>query len=192
MIVVTLRDVRHSAVMSCPPSKFLWADRNENGPYPAQCSMPAKASATEPLPVPEQADRGLAALVHVSSVFWPILGPLIGWAVFAKSKPYVAAHGRQALFETLILNLALFVAGLCSLIYTITRIVHFIQTNWVDFTWQEFVVRFLLGWIALALLGLVNTVVSILQAYRAWKGHWPRAARASGGTTSSDSSLGRL
>lgn len=124
--------------------------------------------------VPEvnQTDRSLAAGVHVASIIWPLLGPVIGWVVF-RGKPFVAAHAKQALLETLVLKVGLFVAFVASTVYTVTRIVHFVQTNWVDFTWQEFLLRFVVGWIVLALLGFFNTVMSVVQAIRAFQGRWP-------------------
>jgi len=134
------------------------------------------ASRAGSLAVVETSDRMLGAGVHVSSIFWPLLGPLVGWLVFRKQKPYVAAHARQALFETIVLNVGLFLALIASTAYTLVRINHFVQTNWVDFTWQEFLVRFLIGWILLALLQLANTVFSIIQAIGALNGRWPRSA----------------
>jgi uncharacterized Tic20 family protein len=140
--------------------------------------MPAVESSYEArsLIVTDRTDRALGAAVHVSSVFWPLLGPLVGWALFRKSKPFVTAHAKQALFETVFLNVALLLALVASTTYTVFRIVHFVQTNWVDFNLAEFIVRFLVGWIALAVLQFANTVFSVFQAWKAWKGTWPRSA----------------
>ena len=127
------------------------------------------------LVVPNASDRILGASVHVSSIFWPLLGPLVGWLAFRKQKPYVAAHARQALLETALLSVGLFLALVASTAYTVVRISHFIQTNWADFTWQEFIFRFLAGWILLAVLELANTFFSIVQAVGALNGRWPRS-----------------
>ena len=122
----------------------------------------------------DKPDRSWAAAVHVSSIFWPLIGPIVGWAVFNKSRPFVAAHAKQALMEAIVLNVTLFLMGLVSLTYTIVRIVHFIQTNWRDFSWQEFLLRFIIGFIVLGLLELINIAISINQARTAWKGQWPK------------------
>lgn len=127
----------------------------------------------EPVAKPvSSSDRSLAAGVHVASIIWPLLGPIVGWVVF-RSKPFVAAHARQALLETLVLKVGLFLALVGSTVYTVTRIAHFVQTNWADFSWQEFVLRFVIGWIVLGLLGFFNTVMSVVQAIRAFQGRWP-------------------
>lgn len=119
-----------------------------------------------------QTDRSLAAGVHVASIIWPLLGPIIGWVVF-RTKPFVAAHAKQALLETLVIKVGLFLALVLSTAYTITRIIHFTQTNWADFSWQEFLLRFVVGWAAVALLGFFNTVMSVMQALKAYRGRWP-------------------
>lgn len=123
---------------------------------------------------PTRADRGWAAAVHVASIPWPLIGPLVGWALFAKKSRYVAAHAKQALLETIVLNVGLFVLALASFTYTVVRIVHYVQTNWADFSWQEFLIRFLVGWILLGLLELFNIVWSVKQAVDAWNGKVPK------------------
>lgn len=113
----------------------------------------------------------------MSSIFWPIIGPLVGWVVFQRSKPFVASHAKQALLEVIVLNVLLFTAGLASLTYTIFRIAHFVQTQWKDFQWQEFVIRFIVGFVLLAILQLVNIIVSLNQARKAYRGDWPKRFR---------------
>lgn len=120
-----------------------------------------------------KSDAGWAAGVHVASIFWPLIGPIVGLALF-RTRPFVLAHAKQALLETLILNVAVFLAGLASLTYTVFRVVHFVQTNWQDFHWQEFLLRFLIGWILFGLLEIVTIVVSVRQALGALRGDWPR------------------
>lgn len=136
-------------------------------------SSEAMSDTGKSLAKPQTSDCALAAAVHVSSIFWPLLGPIVGWVVFRK-RYFVASHARQALTETILLNAAVFLAFVASTTYTVFRIVHYIQTDWKDFSWQEFVLRFLIGWIAFFLLELANTLVSIRQAWRAFKGDWPR------------------
>lgn len=125
----------------------------------------------------ERRARALAAAVHISSIFWPILGPLVGFGLWRKRDEFVSAHARKALLEAIWLKIGLFFAFAASTIYSISRIIHYVQTNWTDFSWQEFVIRFVLGWVALLVLEFVTIVVSIRQAYLAWSGHWPRGHR---------------
>ena len=66
---------------------------------------------------PQPTDKYLAAAVHISSIFWPLLGPIVGWAVFRRND-FVAAHSKQALKETIVLNVIVFTAGAVSLGYT--------------------------------------------------------------------------
>ena len=142
-------------------------------------SMPSEGNVFpgSSLAKPQVTDKYLAAAVHISSIFWPLLGPIVGWAFFRRNS-FVAAHSKQALKETIVLNILVFTAGAISLSYTIFRIYHYVQTNWRDFSWQEFVLRFLIGWIVLGLLEVVNTVVSVRQALLAIQGRWPKSVKA--------------
>lgn len=129
------------------------------------------------LPTTDKQDRSWAAAVHISSIFWPLIGPIVGWVIFNRSRPFVSSHAKQALLEAIVLNVSLFLMGLASLTYTIFRVVHFVQTNWKDFSWQEFLIRFIVGFVVLGLLELINIVVSINQARRAFLGDWPKRFR---------------
>ncbi|MBS1714144.1 MAG: DUF4870 domain-containing protein [Armatimonadetes bacterium] len=136
--------------------------------------MTVVPDAPTPTDLPTPFDRGWAAAVHVASIPWPLIGPLVGWALFHRKSRYVASHAKQALLETIVLNLGLFIVGLASFCYTVVRVVHYFQTNWADFSWQEFLVRFLVGWILLALLQVFNVVWSVKQAVDAWRGKLPK------------------
>lgn len=129
----------------------------------------------------QHSQRVFAAAIHVSSVFWPLLGPLVGWFVF-RNQPFARAHAKQALLETIVLNVLVFLLFVASTIYTVSRIVHFVDTGWQDFSWQEFLLRFVVGWVFLFLLEAVNTLVSVRQAWSAWKGHWPRSNQKADGS----------
>ena len=124
----------------------------------------------EPL---QSKDRSLAVAVHISSIFWPLIGPLAG-LVLTKKGSFAHSHSKQALLETIVINVALFCICLISITYTLWRISHFIQTHWVDFHWQEFVIRFIVGWILLVVLEIVNIAISLRQALHAWQGKWPK------------------
>ncbi len=128
----------------------------------------------EPIPAPHE--KRMAALMHVAAIFAPIWGPLVGAAVAGRSR-YVRAHALQALYETLLLNLLLGVAMVCSLIYSISRLWYHYQTDWQHFSWTEFLLRFAIGWLILGLLALINAVLSIRAAVKANAGVWPKRAR---------------
>jgi hypothetical protein len=117
-------------------------------------------------------ERRWAAAVHVSSVFWPLVGPLLGW-VLGRRRAFVAAHARKALFETLWLQGALCAGGLVSLIYTVIRLMDYAKSGWENVNWWEFVARFAVGIVVVVSLQALNTVLSVRQAWRAWHGHWP-------------------
>jgi hypothetical protein len=127
-------------------------------------------------PTPVDHEKRVAALMHLSSIPAPLWGPLIGLAVGCKSR-YVRAHALQALYETLVLNLILGIAMLCSLIYTLTKLWQHYQSDWVNFSWTEFALRFVVGWILLGILWLINSIQAIRAALRANAGQWPKQAR---------------
>ena len=118
----------------------------------------------------------MAAAMHVATIPAPIVAPLVGLVAARKSR-YVRAHALQALYETVILNIALAVVMTCSFIYTLTRLWTFYQNDWQGFSLTEFLLRFLVGWILLSILAGINAIVSIRQALKANAGHWPRQAR---------------
>jgi hypothetical protein len=130
-------------------------------------------SAPASLGMPANHERFVSAAMHVTSIFFPILAPAIVYALAGNSK-FVKSHSYQAIFETVVLKVSVFVVGAISLIYTLTRLWHFYQVHWEGFSLWTMLARFAIGWILLAILEFVNTVISILQAYHALQGVWPR------------------
>src|SRR5688572_27805737 len=124
-------------------------------------------------PTLEENEKRMAALMHLATIPAPIWGPLVGLAISPKSR-FVRAHALQALYETLLLNLLLGIAMICSLIYSITRLWHHYQTDWVNFSWTEFLLRFAVGWLLLGTLWLINCIQALRAAARANAGTWPR------------------
>lgn len=118
-------------------------------------------------------EKYLSATVHIVSIFTPLWGPLIGWVWQRKKSPFVASHCWQALMETIVLNACLLGAALISLSFSAYRLWGYWQNNWEGFNIWEFLIRFAIGWIIVAILGVVTTVFSVLQAWRAYKGQWP-------------------
>ena len=118
----------------------------------------------------------MAAIMHLATIPAPIWGPLVGIAVAGKSR-YVRAHALRALYETLLLNVLLGIAMICSLAYSISRLWYHYQTDWVNFSWTEFLLRFAVGWLILGLLAFVNMVQAVRAASKANAGVWPKQAR---------------
>lgn len=110
--------------------------------------------------------------MHIGSIFAPILVPAVVY-VLSRRISFVRSHAFQALYETIVLNILLFVVGTVSLCYTAFRLWNFYQNDWQGFSWFEMVVRFAVGWLLLGLLGLINTAISLRQAYQAYQGEWP-------------------
>jgi len=125
------------------------------------------------MPYPDDHERYLAATMHVCTIFFPLLAPAVGYVVSGKSK-FLRAHSYQAIFETIALNVALFLLGAVSLTYTVITLWHYYQVHWEGFSIWPMLIRFAVGWILLALLELVNTIYSVFQAARALKGEWPK------------------
>ncbi len=135
---------------------------------------------------PEQGDRTAAAAVHIGAIFAPLIVPIVAYVVTRGKREFVAAHARQSLVETIVLNVLLGVALVCSTAYTIYRLLNYYQNDWQDFDLWEFVIRFVVGWILLGILWLINLFVSIAQAVGALNGKWPKSAikRAARGKSS--------
>jgi len=122
---------------------------------------------------PERKDTVLGAAVHIVSIFSPLWGPLIGWAIFRGTRKFVAAHAWSALAEFILLKAALLAAGLISFGFTIASLVNHYNNQWKDFSWWPILTKLALTWIALLILGAITTVLSVRQALRAYNGHWP-------------------
>jgi uncharacterized membrane protein len=125
--------------------------------------------------VPEKNERTMAALTHVSSIFFPIVGPLVSYLIHRRTSRFVRFHALSALFDELILKAALFVGGAVSLTITIVRITQHVQENGMSFSWDvvwPILLKMGITWALLAIIGVIVTIQSILQALRASKGEW--------------------
>ncbi len=128
------------------------------------------------LPIPEPRERNLAALSHVSSIFFPIIGPAIAIAISNKRYPFVKCHAISALLDEIILKAILLIGGLISVTFTIFQIAKHLSTKGATLEWADvwpILLRMGITWLALLLLGLILTIQSIVQAVRASKGIWP-------------------
>lgn len=121
-------------------------------------------------------DRSLAAAVHVLSIFFPLTAAGIAYLIFHKGKPYVAAHAIGAFMDEIVLKTILFISGVISLGFTITKVVSMVQNGENLFTWDmvwQTVLKMAISWAIVAVIGFIVTLLSIRQAYMAYKGHWP-------------------
>ncbi len=118
-------------------------------------------------------ERQGAAVAHASGIFLPLIGPLVVFFAGRKSK-YVAYHAMHSLVGMLLLNLVLFTLGAISISYSVYNLYQHYQEEFKNFVWWHVLVKSVAVWIVFALIGLVNTVVNIFQAIRAYNGHWPR------------------
>lgn len=136
---------------------------------------------------PEQVERSAAAGIHIGAIFVPIWVPLIAYVVTHRSRPFVAAHARQSLVETLVLNVFIGIAMVVSLAYTIVGLYGLYQEGFENADWWSVVWKALLKmgiwWLVMGVLWVVNLFVSIRQAGMAYRGEWPKSAvkRASRG-----------
>lgn len=117
-------------------------------------------------------ERTGAAAAHVSGIFFPLLGPLVVFLSAGKSR-YVRYHALHALIGMLILNIILITAGAISLTFSLINLWRQYQENFQNFEWWPILLKSAVTWIVIALIGLVNTVVNIVQGLRAYQGKWP-------------------
>lgn len=118
-------------------------------------------------------ERNLAAANHVVSIFLPIVGPAVFFAIGKARSRFVAHHALAALVETLLLNLALLILAGISLSLTLARVAELIQTRGESFSWAlvaEAAVKLLAMWLLVTVVGFVVTIKSIFQAIRAHRG----------------------
>lgn len=118
-------------------------------------------------------ERQGAAAAHASGIFFPLLGPIIVFVVGNKSK-YVRYHALHSFVGMLLLNLVLVTLGAISLGYSLYNLYQHYQEEFKNFVWWHVLVKSVAVWIVFALIGLVNTVVNIIQAIRAYNGQWPK------------------
>lgn len=150
------------------------------GPQPRRRLGPYDGTMAEVVRTELGSDERSAAMgVHIGAIFAPIWVPLIGYLLTRGRKPFIAAHARHALIDTLVLNGLIFIAMVTSLVFTVSRIWGYYRAGWEDIDWWGFVIRFAVWWIAMGILWVINLIVSIRRAMGAWRGDWPSTARRS-------------
>ena len=134
------------------------------------------------LPIPEQSEKTYAGLIHISSIFAPLWGPALGWLILHKRSRFAAAHAVTALVEELVLKALLFIALAISTVYSVTRFVATWNAKAPEATFWDVTVQFfseswlrmLIGFLVVLILGVIMTIVSVVQAKRAFGGEWPK------------------
>jgi uncharacterized Tic20 family protein len=115
-------------------------------------------------------ERAVAAAMHVGSIFAPVVVPAVVWAWQGRESAFVAAHAKKALKEALVWKLLFLIGAVVSLAYTISRLIGYYQANWEGFSFTEFLVRMVVVWLLVSVLGIVNTLLSVRQAMAAFQG----------------------
>jgi len=106
--------------------------------------------------------------MHVGTIFAPIVAPLLVWCL--SKSPFVRAHARRSLTETLVVQGVLLVAGAISLTYSLWSLYQHYQNDWKDFSIWPILVKAAVGWIIVAVLEVVNTIQALRMAAKAYKG----------------------
>lgn len=117
-------------------------------------------------------DRAGAALAHLSGIPLPLLGPLAAYIVGSRSK-FIQYHALHALIGMFLLNVCLFTLGAISIGFSLVNLWQQYQEGFRDFQWWPVILKSVVTWIVFALIGIINTIVNIWQAVRAYQGHLP-------------------
>lgn len=129
-------------------------------------------------PTQDRSERTYAMLAHASGIFFPFLGPF-AVLIFQWRSRFVKAHALHALIGIFLLDAFLLLLGAISLTISIMTLYRHYQENWENFNIWHVILRSAITWAILALIGLCNTILNLVQAVRAWNGKPP-----TGGLTS--------
>lgn len=90
-------------------------------------------------------ERMLAAGIYVLSLFFPVIAPLIIWLIKKDESSFIDYHGREYFNFLISYTIYFFVSGILTII--------------------------LIGFVALAILGLMLFVFTIVAAIKAYEGN---------------------
>jgi len=82
---------------------------------PEETVQPEKETAGEPAEISKDA-RNMAMLCHLLAIFTSFIAPLIIWLIKKDEEPFVDQQGKEALNFQITVILAMFVAGLLSIL----------------------------------------------------------------------------
>jgi uncharacterized protein len=92
-----------------------------------------------------QDERLFAAGIYVLSIFFPVIAPLVIWLIKKDESSFIDYHGREYFNFLISYTVYFFVSGLLTLI--------------------------LIGFVALAILGVMLFVLTIIAAIKAFEGN---------------------
>lgn len=118
-------------------------------------------------------ERNLAAMAHLSGIFFPFLGPFCFW-LFAAQSRFVRFHSLHALVGALLLNLLLFTLGAISITLSLVSLYRNYQEGWQHFNIWQVLLKSAVTWLVIALIGLANTIANVFQARGAFQGDTPQ------------------
>lgn len=123
-------------------------------------------------------ERSRAALVCGAAVFFPIMGPVVALVLFQK-QPYVRFHAWRCLLQELIATLI--IGTLCVLSFSWT-VYSLSQKGWdlSQMNWWAVLAKSVITWALLALWGMVNTALSVMDVGVALSGQLPSRVGLSG------------
>jgi uncharacterized membrane protein len=120
--------------------------------------------------VPSKNERSIAAIAHLSSIPFPVFGPIVTYILGSRSR-FVRFHALHALIGMLLLNTFLFALGAISVILSIVNLCRQYQENFVHFEWWPVILKSAVTWLILLLIGAINLVVNFIQAKKAYDGN---------------------
>ena len=90
-------------------------------------------------------ERMLAASIYVLSIFFPVIAPLVIWLIKKDESSFIDYHGREYFNLLISYTVYFFVSGILTII--------------------------LIGFVALAILGVMLLVFTIIAAIKAYEGN---------------------
>jgi len=126
-----------------------------------------KSSAIVPPSTPTE--RTFAAGMHIATIFFPIIAPVVV-LIGGRSSAFVTAHAKRSLTETLVVQGVLLIMGAISLTYSLVTLYGQYQNDWKDFSITAIILKAVVAWAIVGLLEVVNTIQALRMALRAYRG----------------------
>lgn len=118
-------------------------------------------------------ERNLASGVHLAAIFFPFMGPIIGYAI--SSSKYVKYHALKAIVEQVITSIIIGILMIASLSYSIYTLYQS-QKDGFDLAkidWVTMLIKGAITWVLFAIWNLINIVLSLKDAAAANRGQLP-------------------
>lgn len=125
------------------------------------------------LVLPDAGQRRLASLMHVATIFFPLMAPVVGFAISGKN-PFLRAHAVRSLKETLVLQLLIFTGMAISFAYSAINLYHHYQEGWKNFEIWPILIKTVVVWGILGIIELINIALALRWAKLASNGTWPK------------------